>query len=70
MQTSNDDATIVRTIIQLSHSLQLKVLAEGVETRETEQLLVRLGCDEGQGYLYSKPVTAEALMDKYGRFGD
>lgn len=70
MQTSNDDATIVRTIIQLSHSLQLKVLAEGVETRETEQLLVRLGCDEGQGYLYSKPVTAEALLDKYGRFGD
>lgn len=70
MQNNNDDATIVRTVIQLSHSLQLKVLAEGVETREVEQLLVELGCDEGQGYLYSKPVTGEVLLDNYGRFSD
>lgn len=70
MHSNNDDATIVRSIVQLSHSLQLKVLAEGVETRETEQLLLGLGCDEGQGYFYSKPVTAEALLDRYGSFSD
>lgn len=68
MHSNNDDATIVRSIVQLSHSLQLKVLAEGVETRETEQLLLGLGCDEGQGYFYSRPVTAEALLDRYGSF--
>ncbi len=70
MQSSNDDATIVRTVVQLSHSLQLKVLAEGVETAETEKMLMALGCDEGQGYLYSKPISGEALLDRFGRFSD
>lgn len=70
MQSSGDDATIVSTIIQLSHGLQLKVLAEGVETRETERLLEQLGCDEGQGYLYGKPVTADALFDAREGFDD
>lgn len=64
------DATIVRTVIQLSHSLKLKVLAEGVETTEHEEALVSMGCDEGQGYLYSKPITPDALLDQYGRFSD
>lgn len=70
MESSTEDATIVRTIVELSHSLQLKVLAEGVETRATEHLLAELGCDEGQGYLYGKPVTGETLLDHYGRFSD
>lgn len=65
-----DDATIVRTIIQLSHSLQFKVLAEGVETEAHERTLIDMGCDEGQGYLYSRPISADDLLDKYGRFGD
>jgi len=55
--TSEDDATIVRTIIQLGHSLGLKVLAEGIETKEMEDFVVSLGCDEGQGYYYSKPAS-------------
>ena len=33
-------------------------------------MLIELGCDEGQGYLYSKPVTGEELLDSHGRFGD
>lgn len=61
---SEDDATIVRTIIQLGHSLGLKVLAEGIENKEMEDFVVSLGCDEGQGYYYSKPAPA-ALIGKF-----
>lgn len=58
---NEDDATIVRTVIQLGHSLGLKVLAEGVETEEQQALLIDWGCDEAQGYLYSRPIDAAAL---------
>ncbi len=50
------DMGIVTTIIALAHSLNLRVVAEGVETREQSQLLKLLKCDEAQGYLFSKPV--------------
>ena len=50
------DMSIVTTIIALAHSLNLRVVAEGVETREQSQLLKLLKCDEAQGYLFSKPV--------------
>jgi EAL domain-containing protein (putative c-di-GMP-specific phosphodiesterase class I) len=43
----------------LAHNLRLKVVAEGIETEEQLDLLHCLGCDEWQGYLYSKPVSAE-----------
>jgi len=46
----------VSTIINLAHSLKLKVVAEGVETEEQSRLLRLLKCDEMQGYLFSKPV--------------
>lgn len=55
---SEDNATIVKTIIQLSKNLGMQVIAEGVESFEQERFLIALGCDEGQGYWYSKPVTA------------
>lgn len=58
---NEDDATIVRTVIQLGHSLGLKVLAEGVETVEQQALLIDWGCNEGQGYLYSRPVDEDVL---------
>ena len=54
--TNQDDAAIARTIISLGHSLNLKVIAEGVETKEHEQFLMDEGCDEVQGFRYSKPV--------------
>ena len=49
-----DDATIVRAIIQLGKSLGMQVIAEGVETVEQEAYIIAQGCNEGQGYLYSK----------------
>jgi EAL domain-containing protein (putative c-di-GMP-specific phosphodiesterase class I) len=56
-----DDATIVRAIIQLGKSLGMQVIAEGVETAEQEAYIIAQGCHEGQGYLYSKPLPAREL---------
>ena len=56
-----DDATIVRAIIQLAKSLGMQVIAEGVETIEQEAYIVAQGCNEGQGYLYSKPLPPRDL---------
>nr|WP_159970577.1 GGDEF domain-containing phosphodiesterase [Pseudomonas sp. 8Z] len=57
-----DDATIVRAIIQLGKSLGMQVIAEGVETSEQEAYIIAQGCHEGQGYLYSKPLPARELI--------
>lgn len=57
----DDDATIVRAIIQLGKSLGMQVIAEGVETAEQESYIISEGCHEGQGYLYSKPLLAREL---------
>ncbi len=54
-----DDAAIVRSIIQMGHSLGMKVIAEGVETQGHVDFLRVEKCDELQGYFYSKPVSAE-----------
>ncbi len=60
--TSNPgDVSIVTTIISLAHSLNLKVVAEGVETEEQAKLLRLLKCDEMQGYLFSPAVPAEQI---------
>ena len=56
--SSSDDASIVRAIISLAHSLRLKVVAEGVETPEQLSFLRTLGCDQYQGYHFSPPVPA------------
>ena len=58
MTTNADDMAIVSTIISLAHNLNLKVIAEGVETEEQSKFLRLLKCDEIQGYLFSKPVPA------------
>ncbi|WP_428610314.1 putative bifunctional diguanylate cyclase/phosphodiesterase [Sedimenticola sp.] len=52
----NDDAAIVKAIVSLGHSLQLEIIAEGVETEYQEAFLKELGCEMGQGYLYSQPL--------------
>jgi diguanylate cyclase (GGDEF)-like protein len=57
-----DDATIVRAIIQLGKSLGMQVIAEGVETQSQEAYVIAEGCHEGQGYLYSKPLPARELL--------
>ncbi len=65
LQFGTDDAAIVSATIGLGHALGLSVIAEGVETEATAKLLAVMGCDEGQGYLFSKPLQAsdfEALF--------
>jgi len=61
MATNADDVAIVSTVIALGHNLNLKVIAEGVETEEQSKLLRLLRCDQFQGYLFSKPVPAEQI---------
>lgn len=60
INTDPEDATIARTIIALAHSLALTVVAEGVETEEQLEFLVANRCDQAQGFLFSKPVPADA----------
>lgn len=58
-----DDASIAKTIIALGRSLNLKVIAEGVETREHENFLISEGCDEVQGFRYSKPLPNDRFIE-------
>ena len=58
-----ENAAIARTIISLGHSLNLSVIAEGVETKEHEQFLIEHDCDEVQGYRYSRPVPADDFIE-------
>ena len=54
-------ATITESIISMSHSLNLKVLAEGIETPEQHEFLYKIKCDQAQGYLFSKPLPADEM---------
>ena len=57
-----DDLSISRAVIAMAHSLRLRVIAEGVETEGQLALLARYGCDEIQGYLFSRPADAETCV--------
>lgn len=59
-----DDATIVRTIIEMGRSLGLQVLAEGIETEEQRYFLLHAGCQYGQGRLFGEPATAAEFFDR------
>jgi EAL domain-containing protein (putative c-di-GMP-specific phosphodiesterase class I) len=65
MTVGQQGTVLVSTIIKMAHSLQLKVVAEGVETEEQSTLLHALGCDESQGYLFGKPAPSELFELTY-----
>lgn len=62
VSTDTNARTIVNSIIKLAHSLRLDVVAEGVETNDQLIILAGLDCDTAQGYLFSKPVTADEFL--------
>ena len=63
IQHQSADQSIVRTIIELGHNLNLKVIAEGVEQIEQQDILAALGCNEIQGYYYSRPLPEQDYID-------
>ena len=70
MLTDSDDATIVRTVIDLGHNLGLKVTAEGTENEGVLRALAALKCDLAQGYHVSRPLPSEKFeswLDQYIR---
>ncbi|MDX2700983.1 EAL domain-containing protein, partial [Streptomyces ipomoeae] len=65
-QPSPADEIIVEALVQLAHRLGLTVTAEGVETDAQASRLRRLGCDTGQGWLYSRAVSPERIAELLG----
>ncbi|PLA75120.1 diguanylate cyclase [Hydrogenovibrio sp. SC-1] len=57
MTTDKDDANLVKAIINIAKSLEMDVIAEGVETQDQVEMLINYGCYEAQGFYYSKPLT-------------
>jgi EAL domain-containing protein (putative c-di-GMP-specific phosphodiesterase class I) len=67
MVADPDDQLIVKATIELAHTLDLKVIAEGVETFATNDILREMNCDYVQGYYISRPIEAEQIPDWYKR---
>jgi diguanylate cyclase len=65
--TNNDDAEIVTAIINLAHALKIRVVSEGIETREQLAFLRELGCDEIQGFLVSKALAHNQVESFFNR---
>jgi EAL domain-containing protein (putative c-di-GMP-specific phosphodiesterase class I) len=57
------DTAIVRMVIDLAHTLEMKVVAEGLEDQGQAALLKEMGCDLAQGFYFAKPMTADAVSD-------
>jgi EAL domain-containing protein (putative c-di-GMP-specific phosphodiesterase class I) len=68
--TDPDDCILAATIVNLGHSLGLKVVAEGVETEEQRRILLEQGCDLAQGYYFGRPVPAEEFVEWLGSRGE
>jgi diguanylate cyclase (GGDEF)-like protein/PAS domain S-box-containing protein len=66
--TDPEDAAIVSAIIAMAHSLDCRVVAEGVETEDQLRFLRERGCDEYQGYYFSRPLPADELRGRFAEF--
>ncbi len=62
LEHSADARAVVDAVVKLAHALGLKVVAEGVENPRQHQILAEMGCDELQGFLFARPMTARALL--------
>jgi len=62
LEESKDARAVVEAVVRLAHALELRVVAEGVETEGQRDILVRLGCDELQGFLFAGPMPAPDLL--------
>jgi diguanylate cyclase (GGDEF)-like protein len=62
MDKEEDAKAIVRAVVKLAHALGLQVVAEGVETEAQQDILVRMGCDQLQGFLFARPMPAAKLL--------
>ncbi len=67
LESNESDKVIARTIIAMGHSLGLKIVAEGVETKGQQDYLVQHGCDIIQGYLLSRPLPASKVVELFSR---
>src|SRR5262249_42936471 len=65
LREGSDDAAIVASTIDLSKALGLTIIAEGIEDRATADLLRKMGCEQGQGYYFSRPVPVAEFERKY-----
>ena len=66
VQEVRDDSSaqaVIDAVVALCRSLGLHIIAEGIETAEQASYLAKVGCDEGQGYLFSRPITTESLLE-------
>ena len=63
LESSDDARAIVDAVVRLAHALGLKVVAEGVDTPRQCEILLGLGCDELQGFLFARPMSAQALLE-------
>ncbi|ARU61460.1 hypothetical protein CBW65_10915 [Tumebacillus avium] len=65
IETDENDSAIVTTILLMAHNLRLKVTAEGVETEAQKEYLKVHGCDDAQGYLFSRPVPQDEIQQMF-----
>jgi EAL domain-containing protein (putative c-di-GMP-specific phosphodiesterase class I) len=65
ISTDANDEAIAIAIIQLGRSMNLSVIAEGVETEQQAAFLLRHGCNQAQGYYYSRPVMPDDLLQRW-----
>jgi len=63
MIQDSEAKAIVKTCIILGHELNMKIIAEGVESEKHLDLLAKMGCDIGQGYYFSRPISAKEMTD-------